>query len=190
MLVQHHREKTINAAVFFIQNTRGCHKTKLLKLLYLLDFEHYRLVGRTVTGLQYQAWKLGPVAPEVEEGIGTPSEDWQRHIAVKCDPVGYQGISPTYLLEARSDFDDGLFTRRELELLKELAAKYCRTTAKALVELCHTTEPWSLPWKRVWEDQGRQYDEIAPDLFLEGCGDADRIREAAAEHDDMVANYR
>jgi uncharacterized phage-associated protein len=190
MLVQHHREKTINAAVFFIRNTVDCQKTKLLKLLYVLDFEHYREVGRTVTGLQYQAWRLGPVAPEVDEQIDEPSEYWQQHIAVKCDPTGYQGSSPTYALEAKSEFDGGLFTRRELALLEQLAVRYRDSTATALVDLCHNTAPWSLPWKRVWEEEGRQFDEIDPRLFLEGCDDADRIRVAATEHNEMVANYR
>jgi len=36
-------------------------KTKLFKLLYLLDFHHFRETGRSVTGLEYRAWKHGPV---------------------------------------------------------------------------------------------------------------------------------
>lgn len=55
------REKLINVAIYFATNTRSCGKIKLIKLLYLLDFEHYRQTGASVTGLEYHAMKMGPV---------------------------------------------------------------------------------------------------------------------------------
>ena len=61
MLISRNREKLINAIVYFASNTRHCGKVKLFKLLYLLDFTHFRETGRNVTGLDYQAWKMGPV---------------------------------------------------------------------------------------------------------------------------------
>jgi len=61
MLISRDREKLVNAIVFFAGNTRYCGKTKLFKLLYLLDFHHFRETGRSVTGLEYRAWKHGPV---------------------------------------------------------------------------------------------------------------------------------
>ena len=59
MLIDHHREKLINAIIFFLQNTKYCGKTKLFKLLYLLDFMHFRATGRSVTGMKYYAWGHG-----------------------------------------------------------------------------------------------------------------------------------
>jgi uncharacterized phage-associated protein len=61
MLISRDREKLINAIIYFAGNTRFCGKTKLFKLLYLLDFHHFRDSGRSVTGLDYHAWKNGPV---------------------------------------------------------------------------------------------------------------------------------
>ena len=55
------RQRLINAVVFFAKNTNYCGKIKLFKLLYLLDFEHFRQTGKSVTGFSYQAWKFGPV---------------------------------------------------------------------------------------------------------------------------------
>jgi len=34
---------------------------KLFKLLYFLDFVHFKNYGTTVTGMEYSAWKMGPV---------------------------------------------------------------------------------------------------------------------------------
>lgn len=187
MLNQHHREKLIHAAIFFIQNTQSCQKTKLLKLLYLLDFEHYRQVGRTVTGLKYQAWREGPVPPQVFEEIEDPEEGWSQHIEAICNPIGFNNSSPTWDLKAKAEFDASLFSRRELAILKEVASKYKTHSAKSLVHLCHDTPPWNIPWKRVWEEEGRQWSEIDLGLFL---GKEDTIaREAAADHEEMVRNY-
>src|SRR5260370_37737235 len=61
MLISRNREKLINAVVYFAANTRHCGKVKLFKLLYLLDFTHFRETGRSVTGLVYHAWRMGPV---------------------------------------------------------------------------------------------------------------------------------
>jgi hypothetical protein len=61
MLISRNREKLINIVVYFASNTRHCGKVKLFKLLYLLDFTHFRGTGRSVTGLDYRAWKMGPV---------------------------------------------------------------------------------------------------------------------------------
>jgi uncharacterized phage-associated protein len=61
MLITHEREKLINAILYFASHTRHCGKIKLFKLLYLLDFEHFRQTGRSVTSLDYRAWELGPV---------------------------------------------------------------------------------------------------------------------------------
>src|SRR3990172_2038157 len=42
MLLSHEREKLINAIIFFADNTRFLGKTKLCKLLYFLDFGHFK----------------------------------------------------------------------------------------------------------------------------------------------------
>ena len=45
MLVTHEREKLIQAVNYFARNTRKFGKVKLYKLLYFLDFEHFKLTG-------------------------------------------------------------------------------------------------------------------------------------------------
>jgi hypothetical protein len=55
MLVTHEREKLINAILYFAHETKYLGKFKLFKLLYLLDFEHFRLTGHSVTELDCRA---------------------------------------------------------------------------------------------------------------------------------------
>ena len=55
MIIDHRREKLTQAVVFFGHTMRKLGKVKLFKLLYFLDFEHFRDTGRSVTGLDYFA---------------------------------------------------------------------------------------------------------------------------------------
>ena len=58
------KEKRINAIRFFCRHTRKLTETKLYKLLYFLDFLHFKEVGRPVTDLEYFAWDYGPAPYE------------------------------------------------------------------------------------------------------------------------------
>ncbi len=75
MLICHDREKLIHAIIFFATKTRKCGKVKLFKLLYFLDFEHFKATGRSVTGLDYFAWQMGPVPAALCDEIETPQPD-------------------------------------------------------------------------------------------------------------------
>ena len=44
-------------------------KTKLVKLLYLVDIEHYRLRGQTLTGLDWVFYYYGPYAFQIDEAL-------------------------------------------------------------------------------------------------------------------------
>ena len=56
-----YREKLLNAILFFCKNTQKQSKVKIFKLLYFLDFQHFKETGRSVTNLDYQALDFGPV---------------------------------------------------------------------------------------------------------------------------------
>jgi hypothetical protein len=87
MLINRDRQKMIHAIIYFAQNTRHCGKTKLHKLLYLLDFEHFQKTGRSVTGLDYFAWKMGPVPVALQNELDDPQEDFQAAIGLACEQV-------------------------------------------------------------------------------------------------------
>src|SRR5437588_10423939 len=116
MLINHDREKLINAVVYFSKNTSMCGIVKLFKLLYFLDFEHYKQTGRSVTGLSYNAWKMGPVPEDLYEEMPVPEPDLAER--VKITPIKTKYDNPMFLIEPKSEFDSSHFSRRELELWK------------------------------------------------------------------------
>lgn len=54
-------------------------KTKLVKLLYLIDVENYRSVGSTLTGWQWQFHHYGPYAFEIEDALRAMPIGFDEH---------------------------------------------------------------------------------------------------------------
>ncbi|EQD63619.1 hypothetical protein B1B_06949, partial [mine drainage metagenome] len=54
-----------------------------MKLLYLLDFEHFRQTGYSVTGMEYHAWKMGPVPTDLFEEWEALEPDLAAAIDIK-----------------------------------------------------------------------------------------------------------
>ena len=138
MVITHHREKLINAIIYFATHTKYCGKTKLLKLLYFLDFAHFKRTGRSVTGQDYFAWQMGPVPKELfEELSGRMKPDMRASIDVLPGGNGFQQI------RAKKPFDSQYFSRNEMDLLKDIAFIFADTKADTMVESTHLrNEPW------------------------------------------------
>ena len=102
MFVSHQREKLLNAIIYFIANTKRCHTLKLFKLLYFLDFEHFRQTGQGVTGLRYVAWPKGPAPDELWRELDAPRPDLAKAVSV----IRRSGRDPDYDLDAQAIRDN------------------------------------------------------------------------------------
>lgn len=147
MIITHHREKLINAIIFFAQNTKYCGKTKLLKLLYFLDFKHFKQTGKPVTGLNYYAWEMGPVPKNFyEELSGKMRPDLRSAIRITGKEGGLQ------LIQAQQKFNNQYFSKRELRLLEELSFIFNEAKADMMVESTHLHNQ---PWDRTLKEKGK-----------------------------------
>ena len=153
MIITHHREKLINAIIYFVQNTKYCGKTKLLKLLYFFDFKHFKEVGRSVTGLNYYAWGMGPVPKDLfEELSGNMNPDMISAITITPKGCGFQ------LIQAQQKFNGRYFSQRELRLLDELSFIFKDATADIMIESTHLkNEPWDKTLKEEGEFEKIDY---------------------------------
>ncbi len=183
MLINHQREKLLNAIVYFSENTSLCGIVKLFKLLYFLDFEHYQKTGRSVTGLDYYAWKMGPVPEELYEELPVPEPDLAEK--VKVTPVQTRFDNPMFLIESKAQFDPSHFTRRELDLLKSLVVRYELSNADEMIEATHVE---TLPWHRVYKVE-QQRRGIIPYAYALSPDEEELIRDLEAEHKEIVEAY-
>ena len=185
MLKSHDREKLINAAIYFAENTRCCGKIKLIKLLYLLDFEHYRQVGASVTGMEYRAMKMGPVPMELFEEWDSLEADF----AAAIDIVPQRVID--YVRETvrpKRAFDDSHFTRRELGLMARLADRFRDDLSQPMINVTHVERG---PWNAIWDNGRGNLDRIPYALAIrDEDPNAEIVREAAAEREGIrQANF-
>ena len=86
--MNYYREKLLNAILFFCDNTKRCNTTKLLKLLSFFDFTHFNQTGYPSLGIEYYAWKHGPVPKnfyeEIKGGI-VPADFDEKLVAIQQD---------------------------------------------------------------------------------------------------------
>lgn len=177
MLRNRNREKFIQAILFFAHNTRALGKVKLFKLLYLLDFEHFRQTGRSVTGLEYRAWKMGPVPAELVQQWDELDEDLAAAIRIEPRPVidyERQEVIPL------QPFNEAHFTKRELRLLEEIASRYHDTLSGKMIDVTHAENG---AWAKVWAE-GKGNDRTIPYELAIAEDDPNReaILQSAAEY--------
>jgi len=137
MPVNHYREKLLNAMVYFASHAKFCGKTKLYKLLYFLDFTHFKETGRSVTGLEYFAWDRGPAPRQLHNELEHPPADLNKYVAIIKTSGAFVSI------KAKKKFDGKYFTRREMRLLEQLCLIFRDSKADDMVEASHLpNQPW------------------------------------------------
>ena len=145
MIITHYREKLINAIIYFAKNTRYCGKTKLLKLLFFLDFRHFKQTGKSVTGLEYFAWEMGPVPRDVFEEFDSMKPDLNEAINIISHEGRFQEIKP------KKPFDDEYYSEKEKRLLEEISFMFRDAKADDMVEVTHLKNE---PWHRTLKEKG------------------------------------
>jgi uncharacterized phage-associated protein len=183
MLINHEREKLIEAVKFFAMHTRKLGKTKLFKLLYFLDFTHFRDTGRPVTGLEYFAWPMGPVPVELFNELAAPSDDWAENCLFKLVPIrGKEMLT----VSALSSFNQSHFSKRELRIMHELAKEFCDSSADDMVERTHLE---NLPWHQVYEVEKRKQEHIPYSMSLRRQ-DLEHMSESIKDREAIIAVLR
>lgn len=176
VFVEHFREKLINSIIYFLKNTNYCFKTKLFKLLYILDFYHFKQTGRSVTGLDYFAWEKGPVPRELFEEFARPKQDLLQcvYIPRTKDPDGIFRMKP------KCNFDTYFFSKRELRLLEQISYIFKDAKAEEMIEVTHLP---NMPWDKTIRTKG-EYEKIDYLLALDNTKESLSLDEVSKRIND------
>lgn len=150
--MERQREKLINAIIYFAKNTKHCHKLKLMKLFYYLDFWHFKETGRSVTGLDYKAWRDGPVPPSLYHEIEPEKnpDDIKEYLFVENEE--FQNKSGHCLrIKPKKKFNSEAFTKRELEILERVAYTFRDAKAQDMTDSTHLSNS---PWSKTKNEKG------------------------------------
>lgn len=137
-------EKIGNGIIYLAERIKPLYKTKLLKLLYLLDEGSVKRSGFPMFALDYRAWRMGPVAKELYVDIAEGANLLKEYVRVERE-ANNDRIEPV------KPFDDGEFSDREMELLANMTEAHQRRKASDLIDITH--DPKSL-WHELVEEKG------------------------------------
>lgn len=130
-------DKIGNTIVYLVSNIQDISKTKLLKLLYIIDEISIKNSGIPFLNLEYKVWKFGPVASDIFVELSSSPSMLKDYIERKATKEGH------IVIRAKKDFCDDEFTDNELDLLNFVIDKFKDSTANELISITHRKfSPW------------------------------------------------
>jgi uncharacterized phage-associated protein len=135
-----------NTLVYLTSKLGPLPKTKLFKLIYIIEEQSVKKAGVPFTELTYTFMPMGPVATFVMNQLEKNRPEMASY--VKCDKKDKEHIiSPTV------DFDDSEFSEFDFEVINEVINRFGHLSGTALSE--HTHKEGSL-WKKIKDDYEAQ----------------------------------
>jgi uncharacterized phage-associated protein len=137
-------EKIGNTIIYLTEHIKPLYKTKLLKLLYLLDEFAVKKHGIPFLNLDYEVWQAGPVCSDIYQELNEKPNLLEDYISLSFDESGTK-------VSAKRKFIDSEFSDNEISLLEFVANKFEFTPAPELVSLTHRE---SSPWYKAAQATG------------------------------------
>lgn len=133
------REKLEQAILFFLHHANNgfLGKTKLMKLLYFADFDHYEQYETPITGARYRKLEHGPVADDAMIAIEALDCAGRVH---RTDVVA-EGFT-LHRFETREAVNLAAFSQTELDVLYQVAQRWAPHTTKQIEAATHGEAPW------------------------------------------------
>lgn len=134
-------EKIGNTVVYLSKAIPQLTKTKLLKLLYILDEISIKKSGIPFLNLKYKVWKFGPVSEELFIDLSSEPKLLEGYIEKNSE----DGI---HFVQPKVAFNDAEFSDNDIELMDFIIEKYGDKSAKELVSYTHReNSPWYITAK-------------------------------------------
>ncbi len=124
------RSKLGNTVVYIATRVQRLSKTKLIKLLYLMEDYSVKRFHQPFLGLPFEAWQAGPVIKDVFIDLS------ETPVILKDFIDKHNEEGRTYI-SAKKEFDDSEFSDNDLLVMEEVLKKYGSMTATELVGLTH-----------------------------------------------------
>ena len=145
-----YRSKLLNALLYFSKNTKHANTTKICKLLYYFDFEHFVQAGYPAIGLKYYAFQRGPVPKsfwiEVKDGI--VPEDFKGKLGLLVKDNESDPEKKEIEFRAIGKPDLSFFSPREKKILENISLIFLESTAKEISDISHLkNKPWDITRK-------------------------------------------
>lgn len=134
------KRKLGNTILYLSQNVEDLSKSKMIKLLYLMEEEMVRSHIAPFLALQYEVWQYGPVAKEIYAGFSNSPTILKEYVYTSLTEDG------TYIMPNK-EFTPSDFNSAELEMMDVVVREYGKLKARELKDFTH--RPESLWYKKA-----------------------------------------
>jgi uncharacterized phage-associated protein len=162
------RQKYRQAILAFLIHCNNVHLgvTKLMKLLYYLDFDHFERTGTSVTGESYLRWQFGPF----------PQHAWRmlhemrgegligREIVVVGDKEQVRHYPTQQGIRA---YNPDVFSETEWQMFIAVRDRWGAASRREIVDATHREAPWlttedgqEIPYETAYDRNS--YGEFTP----------------------------
>ena len=191
MVSNFYRIKLLNAILYFARNTKKPNLTKILKLLYLLDFQHFKETGYPSINLVYYTWPHGPVPKDFYEEVkdGNVPEDFAGKCAIIPSGRWEQDFPDRseYIFKSIEEPDMSIFSPHEMRIIETLCEIYLDATATQMKEVTHLPKQ---PWDTTKKENGLyQYIDYLLSIDDTSPFSIDEAREKLEEHFEILNNF-
>ena len=169
-------DRLLEMVVFVASESRGDERfalTKLCKILFFADFDHYAKYGKSITDSDYISLPHGPAPAQMKRALKQLAED-QRLTVVSGM---YHGLNQKVPV-SQADADLSQFTGEEVATITRVIKGFWNRSASDLSELSHRFPGWLIA------DNGR---DIPYELALVGPARKTRHKVKTAEELESVA---
>jgi uncharacterized phage-associated protein len=140
-----------NTILYLCEKVKNMPKTKLLKLLYLLEERSIRETGTPFLNIDFEVWKLGPVPKEIFisiEDVGiSQSNDWLNNY-INCKRHLFP--KKTTYLTPKTQFDDAEFSDIDINLMDNIINEFGNKNVDELIAITHREDR---PWYKIAKEK-------------------------------------
>ncbi len=163
-------ERARNAALWLVLQHGGrINKLKLVKLAFIADREHLFRYGRPIIGGDYFAMPHGPVASQFLKDLNSSAPDLPFRLS----------SSDRYAVEANGVLNEDYLAESDLEVLRDINARYGDRDGYALRDMLHETRAYQKTWIKGGSKQS--FPMSYQDFFLDAPDDRKPMLDAVLD---------
>ena len=126
-------DKIGNTIIYFSQHMGDLTKTKILKILFLVEEASIKKTGQPFIGIDFQLWKLGPVAKDIFIDLSSDESPSLLKDYISRDP------NDNKVFQAKAAFNNDEFSANDIKLMDIIVEFVKNKPAAYLVKHTHGT---------------------------------------------------